>query len=534
MSIGRKRTSGKSPISLLWASLVSLLVWGWILSSPAAAEGPDYDLPGRLALPWACGRAYRISWTPADHWANGRTVGLAFDFALPEGTPLYAPADGTAYFLRDKRPSERNLGNYVDLVVGGEWLVRLAHLRDEQSGQQEVRAGELLGYSGSSGADAAHLHIELLVREGKTWARPDPTRLERLFGLPAEDLVEGVLIVNDGCPAHLVLEDTVRPLRERFSLGEVAELEVKVRNEGLQPLTLRAVQLSLQGPDGEALMAEAQGEWIIAGKALQAITISAQPNFPGLWQVDRVICQAEDNSYVLPAEGIFTVEPSELKLVGVSTRPAFEVGERIELEVWVENCGDDDLAVDDLRVEGLQPNGLLWTASAGEARVIPPHSLNRFLLSSPTVPVSVGYWRITRVGYEQGKRLFYLTQMDDSFAVQGPELRIVRAAVYASPKSLDIFLIVTNTGTRLATLDALEVWGWKPGGQEPFSIKSTILRQLEPGRSTLIRLAQPIESETGTWQLVEAGYWIRGEYYRLALPTQLTVEVAQPNLKPSP
>lgn len=530
MSVGRQRTLAKR--SLLWLGLLGgLLIWAFGWPSPVAAGGPDYSLPGRLALPWACDQGYRVTWTPADHWANGKTVGLAFDFSLPEGTPLYAPADGMAYFLRDERSPERGLGHYVDLVVEGEWLVRLAHLRDERSGRQEVRAGELLGYSGSSGASAAHLHLELLVREDKAWVRPDLARLERLFGLPITALVRGGLIVNEDCPARLAVEGAVHPVHDPLPLGETVELELKLRNEGLKAIVLNAVQLALQPPEGEVVVAEIQGEWSIAGKTSQALLIPARPNMPGTWQVRHITCRTKEDSHTLPAEGSFTVEPSPLRLVGIVVRPAFEVGEHLELEVWVEHDGDAELTIDDLYVEGLQPDGLPWTASLGAPAILRQRSLSRFLLQSSTVPTRIGQWRITRVGYRQGKHLLYLARTSESFAVWGPELRVVRTAVYTTPKSLDVFLIVSNVGTRPAILDALEIWISQPGSQEPLSIQNTVLRQLEPGRSALIRLARTLDSAAGSWHVVEAGYWARGIYYRLALPDQ--AEKAIQSDKPS-
>jgi hypothetical protein len=103
-------------------------------------------------------------------------------------------------------------------------------------------------------------------------------------------------------------------------------------------------------------------------------------------------------------------------------------------------------------------------------------------------------------------------------------------ALYASPKSLDVFLLLTNVGTRPAVLDALEAWGWKPDGEQQFTMKNSPLAyaggELLPGRSALIRLARPPEPEEGIYRLVEVGYWARGEYYRLALPEEPAVLVA--------
>jgi len=520
--------------SLSLALLVGLLIW--VLGAPALAAGPepDYALPGRFLLPWACGEAHKVTWTPADHWANGKTVGVAFDFSMSEGTPLHAPASGVARFLGDERSSASNLGNFLEIVVEGDWLIRLAHLRDEQSGERPVRAGELLAYSGSSGASAAHLHLELLVRDEKGWGRPDMARLERFFGLPMSDLVEGATLANDGCPARLALAGAVQPTREELPLGEAVELAVPLRNDGLEPLTLSAVQLALQDPIGQEQMAVAQGPWVIEGQALLSIPIGVHPDSPGTWKVQQVTCEVEGASQSFAAEGAFTddfvpkitVSPSALKLVGITGREGFDVGQRIALEAWVENTSDADLAVDDLHLEGLQPDGAPWRASAGRAALIHRRSVSRFLLYSPTVPTRVGKWQMTRLGYEHEKQILYFARLERSFDVWGPELRVDRVALYASPKGLDTFLLLTNVGTRPAVLDALVAWGWEPDGEQQFSMKNSTLRELLPGRSALIRLTTPLELAEGTYRLAEVGYWTRGEYYRLALPEEPAVLVA--------
>jgi len=498
------------------------------LGAPALAAGPepDYALPGRFLLPWACGEAHKVTWTPADHWANGKTVGVAFDFSMSEGTPLHAPASGVARFLGDERSSASNLGNFLEIVVEGDWLIRLAHLRDEQSSERPVRAGELLAYSGSSGASAAHLHLELLVRDEKGWGRPDMARLERFFGLPMSDLVEGATLANDGCPARLALAGAVQPTREELPLGEAVELAVPLRNDGLEPLTLSAVQLALQDPIGQEQMAVAQGPWVIEGQALLSIPIGVHPDSPGTWKVQQVTCEVEGASQSFAAEGAFNVSSSALKLVGITGREGFDVGQRIALEAWVENTSDADLAVDDLHLEGLQPDGAPWRASAGRAALIHRRSVSRFLLYSPTVPTRVGKWQMTRLGYEHEKQILYFARLERSFDVWGPELRVDRVALYASPKGLDTFLLLTNVGTRPAVLDALVAWGWEPDGEQQFSMKNSTLRELLPGRSALIRLTTPLELAEGTYRLAEVGYWTRGEYYRLALPEEPAVLVA--------
>jgi hypothetical protein len=433
-----------------------------------------------------------------------------------------------AYFLHDKRPFESNLGNYIEFIVDGDWLIRLAHLRDLVLGQGWVRAGELLGYAGHSGASAAHLHLELFVRSGKKWVRPDIARIEHVFGLALADFVEGADIANDGCPAQLVLASAVQSSTEPIGLGEAAELNLALRNDGLDSVTLDNIQVSLYDPAGNALVAEAQGTWTVEGKAVCPVAVRVQPNMPGTWRIGRVTCQAGETSYALAAEGALTVSPSALRLVGISSQPSFAVGDRLTFEAWIENTGESDLVIDDLHFQGVRPDGVPWGASTGRAGVVPGRGVTRFLLHSSTVPMNVGFWKITRVGYEREKRLLFFGQADESFTVLGPELRIDRVAAYAGRGKLNVFLTITNVGTRVAAPDAIEVWGWKPDGEHPFSMRNDKAPVLAPGKSALVRLGAPLAPDEGLWRLVEAGYWTHGDFYPMELPEQPAVAVDQP------
>ena len=128
-----------SRVAWILLALLSLAV-----STPVLAGEPNYAVPGRLALPWPCGEAYEVTWGPEGHWAHGKATGIAFDFSLPSGTPLFAPANGMACSLLDERFLETNLGPRVEIVVSDDWLVRLAHLRDPQSGGREVLRARLI------------------------------------------------------------------------------------------------------------------------------------------------------------------------------------------------------------------------------------------------------------------------------------------------------------------------------------------------------------------------------------------------------
>lgn len=500
----------------------------------ALAEGPDYDLPGRFALPWACGEGYRITWDPSGHWSQNKATGVAFDFSMHEGTPVSAPTTGTAYFLRDERPFETNFGNYVEIVdESGDWMVRLAHLRDQQSGERLVKVGEVIAASGASGVSSPHLHLELLVRDGAEWVRPDLTRLDRLLGLQMTHLVEGAIITNDECAPKLVMDGEVVPSQESVRLGEWASLLVPLRNDGLEAVTLDTLQVFLFSPQKAHYVAEAQGGWTLEAKAESSVSVSARLPLSGDWYIGRVAYQGADLAGGMPAKGRLSVGSPALRLVGISTSSALlSVGGDIELEAWVENGGEDDFPLADLYVEGERPDGMAWRAALAYASAVPAGSVRRFTLRCSTVPQVVGTWKILRIGYPDDGQVFYFKQVDQSFSVSGAELRIEQMEAFVSDTVLHIFLTLGNSGTDVGSPDAIEVWGWEADGQTGFAAVGRQVRPIEPGQSALIYLRAPLVGEQGALSIVEAGYWQSGWYYRMGLPELPTVGMRGVRLGP--
>ena len=81
------------------------------------------------------------------------------DFAAPEGTPVFATADGRVEFA-SRRTAD---GNVVDIHHGYNYLTRYAHLsRIAVKPGQTVRRGDMIGLVGSTGKSTApHLHYEV-------------------------------------------------------------------------------------------------------------------------------------------------------------------------------------------------------------------------------------------------------------------------------------------------------------------------------------------------------------------------------------
>jgi hypothetical protein len=108
------------------------------------------------------------------------------DYGLPEGTPVYAVADGTVEATPYDAPG---FGNYIKLVDANGAELFYGHLSSKVvPGGARVKAGDLVGYSGNSGqSTGAHLHFE--VRKNGT--KMDPSSY--LSGASSPSIVEGGL-----------------------------------------------------------------------------------------------------------------------------------------------------------------------------------------------------------------------------------------------------------------------------------------------------------------------------------------------------
>ena len=87
---------------------------------------------------------------------------LGTDWATPVGTPVYAVADGRVKQAVTGHPAA---GNYIELQNGERYVTRYLHLdRLSVAAEQQVRKGDLIGYSGNTGLSTGpHLHFELYI-----------------------------------------------------------------------------------------------------------------------------------------------------------------------------------------------------------------------------------------------------------------------------------------------------------------------------------------------------------------------------------
>lgn len=97
---------------------------------------------------------------------RGEEFHTGVDMAVPEGTEIYAPYDGTVIKLQSKTTG---YGNLIVIEHEEGILTYYAHLSSfEVELEDTVTKGELIGYTGSTGRSTGpHLHYEVRVN-GKT------------------------------------------------------------------------------------------------------------------------------------------------------------------------------------------------------------------------------------------------------------------------------------------------------------------------------------------------------------------------------
>jgi len=107
-----------------------------------------------------------------------RPLGLpgheGIDFNAPEGTEVYAAADGVVSEVRldgDSDPMRKPYGNQVRIQHDGGYMTTYAHLSQVIARQgQTVGTGQLIGLSGHTGnSQGSHLHLTL-KKQGATQA----------------------------------------------------------------------------------------------------------------------------------------------------------------------------------------------------------------------------------------------------------------------------------------------------------------------------------------------------------------------------
>ncbi|MDW7692067.1 M23 family metallopeptidase [Flammeovirgaceae bacterium SG7u.111] len=90
-----------------------------------------------------------------------RRMHKGFDFAAPQGTPVYATGNGTVIKVQN---INRGYGKNIEIDHGYGYVTKYAHLSDfEVRKGQKVKRGQIIGAVGATGTTVApHVHYEVL------------------------------------------------------------------------------------------------------------------------------------------------------------------------------------------------------------------------------------------------------------------------------------------------------------------------------------------------------------------------------------
>lgn len=148
---------------LPWAFSYS---WHYIMGDVnAVPDGASYDLP------FAPGQGFRVNQGYGGVFSHTGVLEFSLDFALPEGTPVYAAREGVVVAVESRNrvgradPSLMPLANFITVLHPDGTFGHYAHLRYAGCAVkvgQYVERGQLIGYSGNTGfTSGPHLHFHV-------------------------------------------------------------------------------------------------------------------------------------------------------------------------------------------------------------------------------------------------------------------------------------------------------------------------------------------------------------------------------------
>jgi len=163
-------TNHQSSHQKKWRYLAILPIVAFIMvafQAPATGEG---SIPSTFPLP----EKYmeKVTWgfnEDAIHPITGKkTTHLGVDIAAPEGTPVYATAEGTVKTAENLK----GWGNLLVLEHAGGFSTFYAHMKAfEVKAGDKVTRGQVVGSVGNTGqSTGSHLHYE--VRKDGTQVNP--------------------------------------------------------------------------------------------------------------------------------------------------------------------------------------------------------------------------------------------------------------------------------------------------------------------------------------------------------------------------
>ncbi len=134
-----------------------------LAASQAAANGGTQVTYSGGALLWPCPSSYRITsgfGAREAPTAGASTYHKGIDIGVASGSPIIAVADGTVKIAQ----YSSSAGNYIMIDHGGLVTVYMHNSSLAVSVGQQVKAGQVIAYSGSTGySTGPHLHFGVIV-----------------------------------------------------------------------------------------------------------------------------------------------------------------------------------------------------------------------------------------------------------------------------------------------------------------------------------------------------------------------------------
>ncbi len=164
-----------------------------LAASVIPTQSPASAAP-EVGVPFACGRIYTVS-QGHDTGSHQHNDTYAWDFRMPEGTPIVAARDGVVRLARGD--SNRGgcdekfapLANYIVINHGDGYETQYLHFSAVvvRPGER-VREGQLIGFSGSTGWSCGpHLHFKVARATGRGWNNPSVPATIVGYGDPMRD-----------------------------------------------------------------------------------------------------------------------------------------------------------------------------------------------------------------------------------------------------------------------------------------------------------------------------------------------------------
>ncbi|PKO16517.1 hypothetical protein CVU37_11110 [candidate division BRC1 bacterium HGW-BRC1-1] len=179
----RRLLSASNPLGifLMLAILTSLPFHSWSQGERAAGAGiidPSRENALRIKLPYPPGNSYRMIQGPHGAFSHDGFNAYAYDFRMPEGSPISAVAPGRVVRVKQdsrqggKDPAYIDQGNSIIIDHGNGLFTQYLHLQHQSARVKEgelVKGGEIIALSGNTGySSTPHLHFQVQDATGQS------------------------------------------------------------------------------------------------------------------------------------------------------------------------------------------------------------------------------------------------------------------------------------------------------------------------------------------------------------------------------